>query len=95
MKDKTGYYSGETDWHLNPAIQFHGNFTILEECRDSKDDLKIEVRLTIIDKYGRPHRMLPQAWTHVRKERWWFLEPRSFTTWTKSLPNLEPIDFSL
>jgi hypothetical protein len=92
MRDAKGYYSGETDWHLNPAIQFHGVFTILKECQDSKDDLKIEVRLTIIDDYGRPHRMLPQAWTYVRKGRYWFLEPCSFTKWNKSLPNLEPID---
>jgi hypothetical protein len=82
MKDTTGYYSGETVWHLNPAVEFHGNFTVLKECQDSKDDLKIEVRLTIIDEYERPHRMLPTAWTYVREGRYWFMEPRSFTVWT-------------
>ena len=81
MKDVNGYYSGETDWHLNPAVRINGNFTIIKECKESKDDLKIEVRLTIIDEYGRPHRMLPQAWTYVRPEHYWFLEPRSFTAW--------------
>jgi hypothetical protein len=81
MKDNKGYYSGETDWHLNPVVTINGNFTVPKACQDSKDDLKIEVRLTIIDEYGRPHRMLPQAWTYVREKRYWFLEPRSFTEW--------------
>jgi hypothetical protein len=82
MTDEKGYYSGEKDWHLNPAVMFHGNFTVPKECQDSKQDLKIEVRLTIIDQYERPHRMLPQAWTYVRKGYYWFMEPRSFTMWT-------------
>jgi len=81
MKDVNGYYSGETEWHLNPAVTINGNFSVLEECQNSKEDLKIEARLTIIDQYERPHRMLPQAWTYVRKKRYWFLEPRSFTKW--------------
>jgi hypothetical protein len=82
MKDESGYYSGETIWHLNPAITFNGEFIIPKECQDSKDDLKIEARLTIIDEYGKPHRMLPQAWTYSRKGRFWKMEPRSFTVWT-------------
>jgi hypothetical protein len=86
MKDEHGYYSGETEWHLNPAVIVRGNFSVPAECKDSKDDLKIEVRLTIIDQYNRPHVMLPQAWTYVRNEYYWFLEPRSFTTWEYPLP---------
>lgn len=82
MKDDSGYYSGETIWHLNPAVKFHGNFTILKECQDGKGALKLEARLTIIDEYERPHLMLPQAWTYVRESHYWFMEPRSFTTWT-------------
>jgi len=80
-KDATGYYSGATDWNLNPATRVNGNFTVPQECIDGDKDLKMEARLTVIDEYGRPHRMLPQAWTYVRKGHYWFLEPRSFTTW--------------
>jgi hypothetical protein len=82
MQDTTGYYSGQTLWHLNPMIQFHGNYTVPEECITSiSEDLWLEARLTIIDEYGRPHKMLPQAWKYVRKERYWFLEPTAFTEW--------------
>lgn len=87
MKDKNGYYSGETEWHLNPAVMIHGRFSVPKECQDSKDDLKIEVRLAIIDQYDRPHVMLPQAWTYDRSNGTWFLEPRSFTTWKLPLPS--------
>jgi hypothetical protein len=83
MKDDSGYYSGETDWNLNPSIRFNGNFTVPQNCIDSEKDLKMEVRLTIIDEYGRPHRMLPQAWTYFRPKHYWFMEPRSFTNWSK------------
>ena len=82
MNDESGYYSGKTDWHLNPAMRFNGNFTVPQECVDSQEDLKMEVRLTIIDEYGRPHKMLPQAWTYFRTGHYWFMEPRSFTTWS-------------
>lgn len=81
MKDTTGYYSGKTEWNLNPTTIFFGNFTVPKECADSTLDLKIEVRVTVIDQYRRPHRYLPHAWTYVRKDNYWFLEPRSFTSW--------------
>jgi hypothetical protein len=81
VQHKNGYYSGQTLWHLNPMVQFHGNYTVPEECINSSEDLWLEARLTIIDEYERPHKLLPQAWKYVRKERYWFLEPRSFTTW--------------
>lgn len=83
MKDTTGYYSGETDWNLNPARKIFGNFTVPQQCIDSQEDLKMEVRVTVIDEYGRPHRKLPEAWTYVRPENYWFMEPRSFTIWSK------------
>jgi hypothetical protein len=79
MKDSAGYYSGETEWNLNPTTAFYGNFTVPPECANSDLDLKIEVRITVIDQYRRPHKYLPHAWTYVRKDNYWFLEPRSFT----------------
>lgn len=81
IKDAKGYYSGKTEWNLNPTTVFYGNFTAPSECEKSDLDLKIEVRVTVIDQYRRPHRYLPHAWTYVRKTNSWFLEPRTFTSW--------------
>jgi len=88
VEDETGYYSGRTDWHLNPATRIRGNFSVPKEYED-KEDFRIEARLTIIDEYERDHTLLPQAWKWVpkdsngNKQRYWFLEPHSFTTWKK------------
>ena len=79
-----GYYSGEASWNLNPRTITFGHFTVLKECEDSAKDLKIEVRVKIIDECDREHRYLPHCWTYVRKHNYWFLEPRSFTRWTRT-----------
>jgi hypothetical protein len=81
IEGKYGYYSGKALWNLNPRTLIFGHFNVPEECADSTEDLKIEVRITIIDQYDRDHSYLPQCWTYVRKENYWFLEPRSFTEW--------------
>lgn len=82
MDDPNGYYSGETEWNLNPGIRIFGNFTIPRQCVESTADLKIEARVTIIDRYDREHKLLPECRRYVRKDNYWFLEPRSFTKWT-------------
>ena len=81
MKDKTGYYSGETIWNLAPNTIFFGNFTVPVKNLDEKKDLKLEVRVTLIDKFGKEHVYPPHAWTYVWQSNSWFLEPRSFTKW--------------
>jgi len=81
MKDNTGYYSGITLWNLNPRMKIYGNFSVPRECAESSEDLKVEIRITIIDHYDREHTYLPQCWTYVRGDNYWFLEPRSFTNW--------------
>lgn len=80
-KDKTGYYSGETEWNLTPNTITFGNFSVPKKCADSNKDLKLEVRVTLIDQYEREHKYPPHCWTYVRKGNYWFLEPRSFTKW--------------
>lgn len=81
MNDPTGYYSGDVEWNLNPTSTIFGNFSVPSECANSMEDLKIEMRITIIDQYRRSHKYLPHCWTYVRAENYWFLEPRSFTSW--------------
>lgn len=73
MEDPKGYYSGKTEWSLNPGKRTFGNFTARARA--------IEARVTIIDRYGREHKLLAECWTYVRKDNHWFLEPRSFTKW--------------
>lgn len=85
IEGHNGYYNGETDWHLNPTSIIFGHFSVPEKCvthEESGKDFKIEVQVTIVDQYGRPHRHLPQAWTYVPTLNYWYIEPRSFTKWT-------------
>jgi len=82
VKDRHGYYSGKALWNVNPRTIIFGHFNVPKQCVDRNKDLKIEVRITIIDQYDREHEYLPQCWTYVRKDNYWFLEPRSFTEWT-------------
>ena len=86
VSDASGYYTGATKWNINPRILFWGGFSIPSAYfeRAEHEDLKIEVRVTIIDQFGREHRLLPQCWRWVRTGTppFWNLEPRSFTTWT-------------
>jgi len=78
---RDGYYSGKTEWNVNPRTIVFGHFIIPTECVKSAEDLKVEVQITIIDQYEREHRYLPQCWSYVRNDNYWFLEPRSFTRW--------------
>jgi hypothetical protein len=83
--DHSGYYNGKTHWHLNPSFIIFGHFSVPEKCVThvkSGKDFKIEVRVTIIDQYGREHRHLPLCWTYFPEAKDWYIEPRSFTTWT-------------
>ena len=81
IKDKTGYYSGETVWNLNPNWTFFGNFSVPRKYANNFKDLKLEVRVTLIDQLDREHKYPPLCWTYVRNNNSWFLEPRSFTKW--------------
>jgi len=78
VNDQHGYYCGETEWHLNPSTAIHGNFTIAEECVKSTETLRIQVSLTIIDFYDRPHEQLPWCYLYDRVRKIWILEPTSF-----------------
>ncbi len=73
------YYSGGITWNLNAGHIFFGNFSVPEKCVQSLEDLKIEVKVTAIDQYDRPHELLPNCYTYVRNEGYWFTEPTSFT----------------
>lgn len=82
VEDTSGYYTGAAEWNINPRTLFFGGFSILQEYAESTQELKIELRITVIDQYEREHRLLPQCWRYVRDGNFWNLEPRSFTEWT-------------
>jgi hypothetical protein len=88
VNDASGYYTGAVKWNINPRILFWGGFSIDNALfeRAEREDLKVEVRITVIDQFGREHKLLPQCWKWVRARDgavpFWNLEPRSFTEWT-------------
>jgi len=80
IRDKKRYYSGETEWNLNPGDSvWNANFDVPKECVNSTEELTIEVRATIIDQDNREHTLLPRSWTYMRKHNMWYYEPKSFT----------------
>lgn len=72
------YYTGGIKWHLNAGHMFFGSFNVPRECVNSSEDLRVEVQVTAIDQYDKPHEMLPICFTYVREEKFWYLEPTSF-----------------
>lgn len=81
VEDKSGYYNGKVEWNINPRTFFWGGFSIPSKYAETTEELKIEVRVTVIDQYEREHKYLPQCWRYVRTGNFWNLEPRSFTKW--------------
>jgi hypothetical protein len=81
MKDAKGYYSGEPVWNLTPNHIIHGNFTVQIKDATIKKDLKLEVRVTLIDQLEREHKFPIQCFAYIWETNTWFLEPRSFTSW--------------
>ncbi len=84
INDPSGYYVGRTIWNINPHVFFWGGISIsaAQFARVATEELKIEVRVTLIDQFERSHKLLPQCYRWVKDGNFWNLEPRSFTTWT-------------
>jgi len=77
------YYTEGITWNLNAGHNFFGNFSIDKKCVESKEDLILEVRVTAIDTYDRPHDLLPTCYTYVPKKKCWYTEPTSFEELSK------------
>lgn len=76
---KKPYYSGDIIWNFNPRRIFFGNFGVPKKCLNSTEYLTLEVQVTIIDQYDRPHELYPVCYTYMRDENDWYLEPTSFS----------------
>jgi len=85
ISDSKPYYGGDIIWNLNPEITINGNFSIPQKCADSKKELQLELRTTVIDPYERKHELLPVCFSYIRPDGTskegdnWFLEPTEFS----------------
>jgi hypothetical protein len=70
-----GPYGGETRWNLNPRGGIRGHFSLPQETVESDERIQVNIRVTIIDEYGREHRLLPLGWVYKRDRNSWYLEP--------------------
>ncbi|MCW3985973.1 MAG: toll/interleukin-1 receptor domain-containing protein [Candidatus Bathyarchaeota archaeon] len=70
-----GYYDGNLLWNLNPYILFFGNFSVPDICIETEEDLRIEVKVTLIEIDGQTHELLPVGWTFLRDKNNWSFEP--------------------
>lgn len=75
--DKHGYYSGEMPWDQTARYAFFGNFGIPEKCVSSRETLRVQMDLTIIDPQRREHKLL-RLYTYHREKNVWFPETTSF-----------------
>ena len=75
LKNRVGNYDGTTLWNLNPYAIAFGNFSIPDICQKSKDDLMIEVSVTIEKMDGKVFDFLPIAWKYIREKNNWLFEP--------------------
>jgi len=90
VDDKHGYYSGRTEWHLNPGTHFHGNFSIPEDfsaAARNGAELWLQVDMIAIDSVEMTHALLPVCfkYSEERTGRNWFLEPTSYEKLKTSL----------
>ncbi|MDH5450732.1 MAG: HNH endonuclease [Candidatus Bathyarchaeota archaeon] len=73
------HYNGSKKWNLNPLQKFYGHTSSLPkkavEAVKDKGRLQIDVRVTIIDRYEREHRLLPVGYVYMPDKNSWFAEP--------------------
>jgi hypothetical protein len=90
VNDKHGYYSGRTEWHLNPGAHFHGNFSMPEDFATAARngvELWLQVGIVAIDSVEMTHGLLPVCFKYSEEGtgRNWFLEPTSYEKLKASL----------
>lgn len=84
---KAPYYSGGLLWNLNPRHTISGHFPLPTQCANSNGDIKLEIKVTLIDIYERSHPLLPVCYSYVRanagKRDYWYAEPTSYSEFQK------------
>ena len=68
-----GHYDGSKPWRLNPRFTVFGHFPVPDSSTES--EVRLEVRVTIIDQYERSHSLLPLGYVYVPGSNSWYVEP--------------------
>jgi hypothetical protein len=67
------HYDGSKLWRLNPRFSVWGHFPVPPSA--AEDQVRLEVRVTIIDQYERSHALLPLGYIYVPESNSWYVEP--------------------
>ena len=72
---KNYLYGGTKDWHLNPGNGVRGHFDVPREAVKSQKQLKVRIKIKIIDMYDHERNLLPVEYIYMRDKKDWYLEP--------------------
>ncbi len=69
----SGIFGGETPWHMNPdsIATVRSNF-IPSNLPKTITDLKVQIGVIIIDKFGWEHELLPVCWIYTPSSGWYY-----------------------
>ena len=73
--DADPLYRGELLWNLNPSFGVNGHFYVVDEACKESVDLRVAVRVTVVDVYDRSHERLPLIWAFDQTSKIWWLDP--------------------
>jgi hypothetical protein len=80
IPDPKGHYNGKAEMGFEPGGGLiNGNFSVVEKCAKSDEELTLEARVTVIDPDDKEHGLLPKSWTYMREKVDWYYEPKLFT----------------
>jgi hypothetical protein len=68
-------YSGKKLWNMNPRRMFSGHFRMPDKLIPQSRRLELRVTLTVIDRYGREHALLPLGFVWQPDGAYWYAEP--------------------
>ena len=69
-----GHYAGIDFWNLNPGFLTQGHFEIPDDLVKDAKRVSAVVSVKIIDRYSRPHELLPMEWVYETEQHkeWWY-----------------------
>ncbi len=78
-KHESGVYGGKKYWHMNPesGTEVPPNFLNIPKPKKFPKKIKnlqVQVEVSIIDKFGWEHKLLPVSWIYTSEDGW-FYEP--------------------
>lgn len=83
-------YLGKQRWNMNPKEGVNGHLLLVDDVIANGVDVRVGVRITIFDRYDRPHKLLPVSYVYSRNAKeWWFdpVDPAESPTRRFSVPS--------